>query len=122
MKLGEAIRTAVHPCMSLGLTGHSSYLERLDDGLMTLTSRSFGSSCSFKFRLNLLLSIDMAFSNSDSANFPSVTCVTSAADLPKIGRRLRAKGALRGRTSFWSASTSTWKSSSRLFARNEVTC
>jgi hypothetical protein len=65
---------------------------------MTLTSRSFSSYSSFKFRLNLLLSIDMAFSNSDRAIFPSVTCITSAADLPKTGRRLRAKDALRGRT------------------------
>src|SRR5215211_7514279 len=100
MKLGEATRTAVHPCLSLSLgpRGHGCDLRRLNDGLMTLPCGSFGSSCSFTFRLNLLLSIDMAFSNSDSANFPSVTCVTSAADLPKTGRRLRAKGALRGRT------------------------
>ena len=35
--LGEATRTAVHPCLSLSLrpTDHRAYLKRLDDNLMT---------------------------------------------------------------------------------------
>ena len=35
--LGEATRTAVHPCLSLSLrpTNHRAYLKRLDDNLMT---------------------------------------------------------------------------------------
>jgi hypothetical protein len=91
---------AVHPCLSLSLgpSGHRARLKRLDDGLMTLTCGSFGCYCSFTFCCNRPLSIDTAFNSSDHVNFPGVTSVTSAADLPKIGHRLRAKDASQGRT------------------------
>ena len=52
--------------------GHGCDLRRLNDGLMILPCGSFGSCCSFTFRLNPPLSIDTAFSSSDCANFPAL--------------------------------------------------